>query len=309
MESSKSFINKFKNEISYTTVSIMDITAKINLQRRYYSNLAVVEGITDVVFYGNLDKSFFDNCCFIHACNGDKTHGKTYVLRAYKKVKDDAILSKQRDKLIFMVDKDYDEAKYYQPKDYGPYELIASEDLKNISVTEGYSFENYFFKENNLQEIFKLGGIEDKYESFMKLYRNFCNETKEFFSWFATYVYAIREGFLEGCKVINVDDIFDFNLSKEEYYNKKLMQKAIMERKKYIETSCNAELLKRKQKEYLKLIEKNNWYRGHTLYNLLNAFTGYKLDQYYQNENYIQIINNLDVELNINYANGIKVKV
>ena len=307
------FKQKFANEIRYDAeVPLAEVPFKVNMCRNYYSKICIVEGITDIVFYSNINREEFKGTKFISAgkiISRDDVAGKQYVLNAYVLLKNDKNLTKTMNKYIFIVDKDYDGVEYYRPANETQYYNFKSENMRNITLTSGYAFENYFLEENNLIKIFKYFNMEEERSKFNDVYINFLSEVQEFFSWFATVVFAIRKGYhIHLDKNIKCEDIFMFDFSNECIYNKALLEEATEIRKKAVFDCKNNSELKQQQKIFLQKIVNNNYIQGHTIYNLLNSFMKYyykiNLDQYYNNENYINILKLIDIDIIIKLGNG-----
>ena len=110
------FKQKFSTEIRYDAqVPLAEVPFKVNMCRNHYSKICIVEGITDIVFYGNIEKDELKDTKFISAgkiISRDDVAGKQYVLNAYISLKNNENLAKTMYKYIFIVDKDYDGIEY-----------------------------------------------------------------------------------------------------------------------------------------------------------------------------------------------------
>ena len=331
----KKFKNYFKSQISYygyenssedeSDIDESYICVLINTNLRYYKTIWLVEGKQDVVFYGNINIKMLDNSLLLYATSSEyfkQLVGKQNVLSSYMLIKDNNILGKNMNRYVFMVDHDYDGIDYYQPKLNSRYEHFLEKDKKNISVTSGYSFENYITTEENIDKIFEivcnLKGLnkDDEVGKFSKKYEAFKREINEFFSWVACIVYATKNNYIRrNLGLIKIDDIFNYDFSTEEIYNKNLLKEALKQRKNIVvENTVHlkkeiVDELKRKQKEYYSKIIAENYIQGHTLYNFLVEYFYYYLDFDLRidskNEVFInKILNNLNIKFSINLGNG-----
>lgn len=331
----KKFKNYFKSQISYygyknssedeSDIDESYICVLINTNLRYYKTIWLVEGKQDVVFYGKLCNKMVDNPIFLYATSSDgfkQLVGKQNVLNSYMLINNNKTLGRNMNRYVFMVDHDYDGIDYYQPKLNSRYERFSEKDKKNISVTRGYSFENYITTEDNIDKIFEivcdLKGLNKDYEirKFNKKYENFKKEINEFFSWVACIVYATKNNYIRrNLGLIKIDDIFNYDFSTEEIYNKDLLKEALKQRKNIVfENTAHLKKeiideLKREQKKYYNLIVEKNYIQGHTLYNFLVAYFDYyfkfdlRIDL--KNEVFInEVLNNLNIKFSINLGNG-----
>ena len=231
---------------------------------------------------------------------------------------------------VFMVDHDYDGIEYYQPKRNSRYEHFLEKDKRNISVTEGYSFENYITTKENIEKIFevvcniKCLDKDKEIEKFNDKYDKFKEEIIEFFSWFACIVYAIKNNYLRPKGLIKIDDIFNYDFSSEEIYNKKLLKDALEQRKNIIfddeaylrretkEIKNIRDELKREQKNFYDKIKREDYIQGHTLYNYLAEYFHYYFDydlrMNSKNERIKDILKRLNINFPINLGNGKKIE-
>ena len=331
----KKFENYFKSQISYygyensnedeSDIDESYICVLININLRYYKTIWLVEGKQDVVFYGNINIKVLDNSLLLYATSSEyfkQLVGKQNVLSSYMLIKDNNVLGKNMNRYVFMVDHDYDGIDYYQPKLNSRYEHFLEKDKKNISVTSGYSFENYITTEENIDKIFEIVchlkrlNKDDEIGKFSEKYENFKKEINEFFSWVACIVYATKNNYIRrNFGLIKIDDIFKYDFSTEEIYNKDLLKEALDQRKNIVfENTAHlrkeiVDELKREQKKYYNKIIKENYIQGHTLYNFLVEYFDYYLDFDLRinskNEVFInKVLNKLNIKLSINLGNG-----
>ena len=116
---------------------------------RYF---AFVEAADDAKFYSNSNVDRLKNsyCKFISAGQNvsDLYKGKKAVLDALKRISEDKVLSPEVKKCMFIVDRDYDDSlKHTGVK-------LSAEQRHNIKITQGYSFENYYFQKQNIDTIY-----------------------------------------------------------------------------------------------------------------------------------------------------------
>ena len=334
-----SFNNYLKSQISYIGYvnndeddSNMDesyICILVNTYLNHYKTIWIVEGMQDVVFYGNV--KMIDTPMFVFASATEESKqlvGKQNVLSSYMLIKENMKLSKCMNRYVFMVDHDYDGIEYYQPRKNSRYEHFL--DKKNISVTEGYSFENYITTKENIEKIFEIvcniKGLDKnrELEIFNEKYDKFKEEIVEFFSWFACIVYAIKNNYIRTKGLIKIDDIFNYDFSSEEIYNKNLLKDALEQRKNVIfndeaylrkgmtEIKRIRDELKREQKNYYEKIKREDYIQGHTLYNFLVKYFyyyfNYDLRMQEKNEKIKDILEKLNINFPINLGNGKKVE-
>lgn len=330
--SEKNFINYFKNNIFYNGYNIdndkneSDILMVINIKKRYYERICLVEGIQDVVFYGNIDLKVLNNALILYATNNKDNKqliGKQNVLNSYLLIRNNDVLNRNMNKYIFIVDHDYDGIDYYQPERYGKYEVFPEKEKKNITVTKGYSFENYFMTKENINTIFEVISKEKNFDKNTELvkykekYEEFISdEIIEFFSWVACIVYGYRNNyFVKYQSFIKIEEIFNYNFSIKEVYNKELLKRGIEERKKFLYANktnlANEKFneLKKIQRSYYIMIKEKSYIQGHTIYNFLNEYFKYYFDVdlgvYKDNTQLIKsILPKLDIKVDIKLANG-----
>jgi len=333
----KTFTNYFKSQIEYWGYkaeenyenNLIDYCIKMHLCSRTYNLVWLVEGMSDVVFYRNINIKLTDNSFFVFADSKDYNKqlvGKQSVLSAYMLIKKNEQLNKHMNKYIFMVDHDYDGIDSYRPSINSKYEQFSDKDKRNISVTEGYSFENYITTTDNIEKIFEIvcsiKGLNkaDEIRRFNEKYDNFKGEIVEFFSWYACIVYGCANNlFRYYPSLIKVDDIFRYDFNNKDIYNKDLLKSALQERKDFILSNVQnlrkeyIDELKRKQKEYYKIIVEENYIQGHTLYNFLVEYFKYylkfdlRMDS--RNTEFInRVLNNLKIKFTINLGNGKRIE-
>lgn len=333
------FVNYFQSQISYygyenncedeSDIDEGYICMLVNTNLRYYKTIWIVEGKQDVVFYGNINIKMLDKSLFLFATSSEyfkQLVGKQNVLSSYMLIKDNSVLGRNMNRYVFMVDHDYDGIDYYQPRLNSKYERFLDKDKRNISVTSGYSFENYITTKENIDKIFEivceLKGLnkDEELKKFNEKYDKFKNEINEFFSWFACITYATKNNyFRHNLKLIKIDDIFKYDFSSEEIYNKNILKEALQQRKNIIIENTEhlrkeiVDELKREQKKYYNKIIEENYIQGHTLYNFISEYFKYylKFNLRMESKNKIfinKVLNNLNIKFSINLGNGKRIE-
>jgi hypothetical protein len=310
-------MNNFNEKIKLHFVYDKDIPFSevlIKMNQCLYKNnkICIVEGFDDIIFYSNSKMKKIENVRYIcgKKSSEDIITGKQYVLNACKKALDHQVLSRIISKFLFVVDRDYDYCDTYYEIGLAQYKDTTFKD--KLTITKKYAFENYFLELKNLKIIFEYFKIQNELNKFLEKNKQFILETAEYFSWFATIVYAYRLPYMEKAKLnFKNNDIFVFDFSKQEYYNKTIMFKAIEERKRIIFISKYKKLLLQKQAEYLEIIKEQGYIQGHALYNFLKEYLMYfysvDIRQKYKNDNYINILKKLDVDIELHLGNGQKI--
>lgn len=133
------------------------MTIRYNTRRvdKRIKHFVFVEGRDDKLFYScTEDEKLANSAVYFYSVRSDyregdeKIVGKSSVLYCFKHIKNNKTLCNGIDKCVFIVDKDYDPSLQFTS-----YHL-TEEDKHYIRRTEGYSFENYFILQENLQLIF-----------------------------------------------------------------------------------------------------------------------------------------------------------
>ncbi len=242
--------------------------------------------------------------------------GKQYVLHAYKNLRDDVKCSKFMNKYVFIVDYDYDGLLYIKNLHSKGYTFLDIKDRNNITVTKGYSFENYFLMEINLELIFENLLLSNKdYIKFNSMYREFVNETKEYFAYWGVQVYAVRENiYLRSIikQEYKRKDIFNFDFSRSQYYNKDDMNNAIEKMKNSINCNKERKKLNKRYNEIKSLITYDSAFiQGHTAYDFLQKYLLYfhsiNLEPRKYNNIYLEIIKKIDFPMEVRLGNGKKI--
>ena len=256
-----------------------------------------VEGSTDPKFYFNISnynfikKIQYNNYLFVNNSKNENG-GKLSVINTYLDIKE--LFSKYMNKCIFIVDHDY----------YG-YSDINLPKNNHISMTEPYSFENYFLIDTNLEKIFIYYNIGDYYNGFYKMFNDFLEQIDDYNNYkFSTTRYF---GF-EGAKfkyhgIYDQNDIFSFKFSNNSFsFNKDKMIKEINNIKKTIDIwgrnprnnimGVNNDI----NYTYKKYSKKQEYFRGHIVYDFLDQYLR-QIHNININNDYDKIVPLLDVKL------------
>ncbi len=141
------------------------MTIRYNAQRvdRRLKHFVFVEGRDDKLFYScTEDEELTNAAAYFYSLRSDRHEGddiivgKSSVLYCYKHIKNNRALSNGIEKCVFIVDKDYDPLLQFTSYD------LTEEDKHYIRRTEGYSFENYFIMQENLQLLFRSMNLAEE---------------------------------------------------------------------------------------------------------------------------------------------------
>lgn len=303
-------------------IPISEVLIRINSQLGLYDHFVIVEGIGDIVFYTNSGVlKNIDNLKMIAAPseNVDVIVGKKYVINSYQLIKK-CPLGKEMYKYIFIVDRDYNGIERYYDIIQKSFVKLEENEKRCISCTKQYAIENYFLEEKNLKKIFTLFEIDNKFDTFYNEYLNFIKETKELFALVATSIYAIENGINLNKFAYKMQDVFRFNFKnkyiyneKEYVYDREKYILAVNERKDSLSKNQHRKELYNKKKEYEENIESNNYIQGHTAYNFLKEYIKtisnniIDIEPIHNRKDYISILKNIDVDIDLKYGNGKKV--
>lgn len=292
---------------------IQSLTNSINS----YSRFCIVEGSTDKPFYSNINDSKVnqDIKYLWNVRDRNDDTGKEAVISSYNRIIKDKNLEgikKRIYKCVFIIDKDYDGAKCMN-YEYNP----MCE--KCISITKGYSFENYFLEENNVKKIFNYLKLTNKdLERFEEKYKQFIQESTEYFRLRSSFIEQRKRG--SECYSINgtpykslfniSKEIFVFNFDKDhfdgEYFNKNNMKQEIEQMRKEINRSRNTKALYYYNKISKEIIKKRDNLRGHEAMNFLIAYLrdifGIKLIDNPANNLFIKLVKLIEVDMK--FVNG-----
>ena len=257
-----------------------------DLNRGYnYKYICIVEGKTDRLFYSNINSiNLNDNVRYLwnyRDCNtvDDIDLGKDAVIGSYNMIKKNPKFSKVLNKCIFIIDHDYDGAKSMK------YEY--DEDRENkMSITKGYSFENYFLEEENIKRIFNyLGKTENDISRFESKYKQFINEIGEYVRLKSSTIEIKKKGnpyydcyaYSYKTPINNISkEIFDFNFDNYHYnvnyFNKNIMLEEIQRMKNFINKYENRNALLFYNNFSKNIGFKRDYVRGHEAMNFLKAY-------------------------------------
>lgn len=305
--------NSFKNqflESIYTKPKAYGLIEFNNSKSMNYEYYIFTEGTTDEVFYSNLNHSLFTKKIkFIpmqdkeHAI--DKTDiAKTGVMRTFNEIKNK--LGNDLKKCIFIVDHDYEGV-------FSSNIEVESDLKKNFTVTKGYSFENVFLEDNNIDLIFNYFGLPD-----VNLFKNklnvFVKEISEYNRLKASIVITYMKG-SDYSPAINYkskyksDEIFKFDFAGmyKYYFRKDIYDIEVCNQQDAVFNNENS-------KRYYydvssKFINNINYIRGHDLYRFLQFYLwqihNIDLRPKSNNIHYKNIIKVLNVDMDFKNGNGV----
>ena len=196
---------------------------KFNLQRNKirFDHFIFVEGFTDRHFYINTsDARLSKNAFYLYrefeeGAVDDGFFGKKSVLYSLRLISENKELSKDLDKCIFIIDRDFD---YFGESDLIP----KSEKVKNVLYkTQGHSVENYLFAKNNLRTVLKSVNFQCDVNDFL-------NKFEEFVKGMSSY-YAVNSEITGLSRAHNnrtvfykhkypSEEIMNFDFSKEDFW-------------------------------------------------------------------------------------------
>lgn len=247
-----------------------------------------VEGSTDPNFYSNISNySFikhikFDNYLYING-KMNEISGKMSVINSYLDIKE--LFDKYMSKCVFIVDHDY----------YGYSDLNLPKN-NHISMTEPYSFENYFLIESNIKKIFDYYNINQYYDNFIKMFNEFLQESDLYncYKFSTTRYFDLKGAKFNYKKLYSPEEIFYFKFSNSGFsFNKEKMDKEIHNIKNAIERwnqNPGNNIMGVKNDinyTYKKYSKKQENFVGHTVYDFL--------DQYLRQVHNININNDYDM--------------
>ena len=141
------------------------MTIRYNTQRvdKRIKHFVFVEGRDDKLFYSCTEEEELANAAaYFYSVRSDyregdeKIVGKSSVLYCFKHIKNNKTLCNGIGKCVFIVDKDYDPLLQYTPYHF------TEEERHYIRRTEGYSFENFYILQENLQLLFRSMHLTDE---------------------------------------------------------------------------------------------------------------------------------------------------
>ena len=284
-----------------------------------YKKICIVEGSSDRIFYSNISCIDLNtNTRYLWNYRSDDTYsdvdvGKDAVISSYNMIKKNPRVYELMKKCLFIIDRDYDGAKSMK------YAYDVSRE-KNMCITLGHSYENFFLDENNIRKIFYfLGKNDNDILAFEKKFKQFLNDSFEFFRLKASTIEVKKKG--SSCYDMYANnyhtdldlskDIFDFKFDKEhfdnDYFNKQLMNEEILRMRRYINYFENNSALYFYNNYSKSIISNRNNLRGHEAMNFLIAYLrdvyNIILVESFNNELFVNLVKILDV--NMNFVNGL----
>lgn len=247
-----------------------------------YRKFCIVEGSTDEPFYSNISNidlrnkiKYLYNDKRAYDAHEEMEVGKDAVISSYNMIRKNH--TQYLDKCIFIIDRDYDGAK-------SMHYCYDIEREKRMSITPGYSFENMFLEEENVKIIFSyLKRSNKELKEFERKYKQFLEETKEYFRLKATIIEVKKKGTV--CyqynkswykKKLDYSEIFTFNFDSfhyaDDYFNRCGMEEEIKSMRQFVERpeNKNAFLFYNKYSE--EIVANRDMLRGHDALNFLSAY-------------------------------------
>lgn len=275
---------------------------KFSFQRKKYrfEHFVFVEGTTDRHFYINTSRDELSkNAYYLYREYDedavDDLFGKESVLYCLHHIAQDKELSKDLNKCIFIIDKDFD---YYG--EYIPPNLEKTGCI--VQKTLGHSMENYLFTANNPRNVLQ-------YVHFPCDVNDFLNKFDEFAKGMSTY-YAINSEITGLSRPHNdrtvfyrhrysKDEILCFDFSKEDFWlgKRKAQEETELMLKEILNKQISTKLADRKKE----IIESNRIFiRGHDAFTFMYQYIKQKFNKEFDifatNSEYRSLIKELTVE-------------
>jgi hypothetical protein len=181
-------------------------------------------------------------------------------------------------RFVFIVDHDYFGIDEYKQK-------IEEDYLNMLTVLPVYSYENYYFYKNNLNN--GLGSyLNDKQ---LKELNNelikFCNETIDYFALKAVKTAVHAQSRYKNCKELieyihssKDEDIFIFDFSSKDFYKKDLLDYEVDQLRRIVNKEPKVRKLYEKMK--ITITKGKDFYKGKILFQYITDYL-----QYYYNLN------------------------
>lgn len=272
-----------------------------------------VEGTSDITFYKNYSNSPLKNknVEFIRMKTTKETDqgdeiGKDGIIKNYLNITNNITLKKYLSKCIFLVDNDYEGLVSSN------YELMEFE-KDFFSITKTYSFENYFFKKENLKKIFGYFNLsEADLKKFNCLIEQFIKDVDEYNRLKSSILIACKKGRyntkLPKSTYYTPDEIFHFDFKGKYNYYFNIFK--MNEQKKAMRSAINYSSLIKEyyMKESVKFSGTTDFIRGHDLYKLITVYFNQIFNKNIypksENEDYINVIKLLSIDIDIKNGNG-----
>ena len=189
--------------------------------------------------------------------------GKESVLYCYNFIKNEK--SFNMNTCTFIVDRDYD-AKLQLIKI-----PLSNSDKKNLCMTKGHSFENYFLDEVNLKYVFSELGLSDQdLSAFLQRFTKFLESTKSFFSAKAVITEAYSKLHLHYKKKHDDNEVFSADIKNNNGINSIILKEENSNQKVFIQSNR----LEARLKYYENILGQNLalYIRGHNVFEYLQAY-------------------------------------
>lgn len=307
-ESNKTFVDRYYNK------NESQVLFRLNNDKNNYDVFCIVEGSSDQYFYKNIvkynEKLLVADYIWTTNVNDDTDIGKEAVIRAYFDIKKETEMNELLKKTIFIIDHDY--YGFHSEK----YDDFIMDSVKNnFTMTNVYSFENYFLLNNNIENIFKnLGLTSSDSQKFIAKLKMFISEIREFNSLKSTTVYVCKVDSLKvnigRTKLYGFEDIFVYNFKENPFYNRNLLIKQTG----YMHSAVSSNpisfkvYLNEKKKYYSGIDYGICFTRGHDIYNFLVSYLkqmhNIEIERRLNYDLYRKIVSNLEIDIDFKFGNG-----
>ena len=288
-----SFANSFQNAI-YNPLPVA-IVMRFNTLRvdPAVRRFIFVEGSSDERFYSKVQNPILqEKTKYIFQDYAEENGGKESVFFAYNKIKTDENLKPDFYKCIYIVDRDWDSSL----KSINHW--VTRKDEKYITITKGHSMECYFLEDENVKAIFSQYGIDESYEDFFGVYKDFIGKTAEYWALKAVVQFAFKSEIrCKYKKQYDFSSIFRFDFSNKQYMD---IEKLVSEVNLMKEAIKDNEQLTRYFDVWKnKIINEPHLIRGHNLFDFLLAYLNYKLDETVSEKELYKLVPSFVVDLDI----------
>lgn len=271
--SNERYMNHFNNPTSGIEISIKIDNASNEKDIDYF---CFVEGSTDKYFYNSISHDFFSMNKIHYIFMGYKKFneyekGKKAVILATK------VVSKRHRKLlrrfVFIADHDYFGIDEYK-------KVIEEKYLNMLTILPVYSYENYYFYKNNLNN--GLGSyLNDRQLSDLNNeLSTFCKETIDYFALKATKTAAHAQSKYNNCKELieyqhssKDKNIFIFDFSSKEYFKKDLLDYEVNQLRRIVYKEPKTKKLYEKLKTTIS--QGKDFYKGKILFQYMTDYLKY----------------------------------
>ena len=298
VSSNDRFFQHFNSPISdiYIQFKISNIINQKNVDK-----FCFVEGSSDELFYSTVSHHFFskNKVKFLYVGYYDKSEykGKKAVVLATKVVIKN--FKKLAEKFAFIVDHD----------DFGIDEFkdeVEGQYLEMLTVLPVYSYENYYFYNNNLDRVFcSIHLSNSQLLEFKNHLDTFYDDITDYFSLKAVKTashtlekYKNLYNIKEYVPRFKNEDIFVFDFNDKEYYRRELAELEVSAFELMVQEHSKAKKLYEAMKKRMSI--NKDFLKGKILLQYMRAYCKYHFDIDINDKNVIKQINNqLEIELEV----------